>query len=463
MPRCIKFVNYYIYKHTSVGNVDTGFLYCINTYSGISKLPKIEDPELKRLVYIAIPYIDIGKSATITKEVVDTVEALLEIPDIAKLFEDYDEEVPDMPGSSKPEKKPDTKESKERAEKARKIIMKRKKASEEKDDKESSDKSDTESDDKKSDKTKESDSKSELKPDDKSEDKSEDKPEDESEDKSEDESEPETSEEDLLEVEDESDKEEAPKVDSEDLKEESDTEESEEDIPYIDEEIEEIEEIDDFDIKEFEKDMEELLEGVTDEMRILTEDMKEMEEEPPADLTSDIKSVINLGVKFREIPINKKFPLQESYPDILRKAQVMIQNLVTEVQAIMETRKSYEMRGLKKGRLHSGSLYKLAVPNVDVFSRNTLPGHDPTMVIYLLVDMSGSMGIGNRIGAARLATCVLGETCKTLQIKYKITGFSGDTHQQSATLYQIGTKMVCYIARMCEYHEKSHGYQWSSY
>lgn len=41
--------------------------------------------------------------------------------------------------------------------------------------------------------------------------------------------------------------------------------------------------------------MEELLEGVTDEMRILTEDMKEMEEEPPADLTSDIKSVINLG------------------------------------------------------------------------------------------------------------------------------------------------------------------------
>ena len=205
--------------------------------------------------------------------------------------------------------------------------------------------------------------------------------------------------------------------------------------------------------------MEELLEGVTDEMQILTEDMKEMEEEPPADLTSDIKSVINRGVKFREMPINEKFSLQESYPNILRKAQVMIQNLVTEVQAIMETRKSYEMRGLKKGRLHSGSLYKLAVPNVDVFSRNTLPGHDPTMVIYLLVDMSGSMGIGNRIGAARLATCVLGETCKTLQIKYKITGFSGDTRlAEHYIISDWDEDGLPNIAHMCEYHENRDGY-----
>ncbi len=177
-----------------------------------------------------------------------------------------------------------------------------------------------------------------------------------------------------------------------------------------------------------EEDFGELLEDTNEEALTLTKEAENIEEEnTPEDILEGIPANIHGGVEL--VPQNlRRNP--SAYQALKKKNEVLIKNLVNEIQVALETRKAYDLRSLNRGRLHSGSLWKLAVPDPTVFSRRVIPGDMPELAVYILVDLSGSMSEQNtypgptRIQSVKNATCVLSEAMRELKIIHAVTGFN---------------------------------------
>lgn len=189
-----------------------------------------------------------------------------------------------------------------------------------------------------------------------------------------------------------------------------------------------------------EENFEELLEDTSEEVLSLTKDAENFaEEEKPLDILEGIPLNIHGGVKLKQI-IPK--PRLTEYQTLKKRNATLIKNLVNEIQVALETRKAYDLRSLNRGKLHSGSLWKLAVPDPSVFSRRVIPGDIPELAVYILVDLSGSMTNANtlrgptRINSVKNAACVLSEACRELKIVHSVTGFnnqSNPTHYNAVT------------------------------
>ena len=177
-----------------------------------------------------------------------------------------------------------------------------------------------------------------------------------------------------------------------------------------------------------EEDFGELLEDTNEEALTLTKEAENIEEEnTPEDILEGIPANIHGGVEL--VPQNlTRNPA--SYQVLKKQNEVLIKNLINEIQVALETRKAYDLRSLNRGRLHSGSLWKLAVPDPTVFSRRVIPGDIPELAVYILVDLSGSMSEQNtypgptRIQSVKNATCVLSEAMRELKIVHAVTGFN---------------------------------------
>lgn len=185
-----------------------------------------------------------------------------------------------------------------------------------------------------------------------------------------------------------------------------------------------------------------LLSTADEELSTLATEIKNMEDEQQkqnADPVEKSRNECHANVGFREITPPS---VQWYYDTMIKKNQTTIKNLIQEIEVALETRKAYNQRNTRRGRIDSSKLWKLAVPDSTIFSRRIIPGDIPELAISVLVDCSGSMsdeikGTYTRMDAVKDAACVLSETCKTLKIKHTVTGFndSGITNHYPAVCW----------------------------
>lgn len=536
--RWIKFTNQYNYQHRKPEAYGTGldaFLMGLNVYSILQTVPPFLPSETQRLIKLAAPYVDIGRAASATKEVLNCVEKILAIPEIKSLV---DASTPPQmiegdKGTTSSEKTTPSNEISERAEKAEKIIQHRsrdKDSNEDNSEKESSDKtkedsdsnedsknsqdaesskvvSDTEDAEDTSDNTNNSEETLEDL-DENGEEVSDSQDNQENDETLSDTGENTSSNEEFLgspdnEIKDEetsenpdegnntedSENEELDNSDNDfnndandDIPEESD--QSGDDVSEDDFDSEDFDNNDDFDSEDFEaeldssaknhssenaenndseiesstsedseshgepgnpsndgndeeeffanppeEDFDELLEDTNEEVLTLAKEAESIEEEnTPADILEGIPMNIHGSLRLQQIELPHN---SSAYQRLKKQNEVLIKNLVNEIKVALETRKAYDLRSLNRGRLHSGSLWKLAVPDPAVFSRRIIPGDIPELAVYILVDLSGSMDTKNtggnitRIESVQNAACVLSETMRQLKIVHAVTGFQG--------------------------------------
>jgi nitric oxide reductase activation protein len=191
-----------------------------------------------------------------------------------------------------------------------------------------------------------------------------------------------------------------------------------------------------------EEDFENLIETSEDEVLSITKDAESLEsDDKEVDLTQGISSKrLHDGISLEIINVRKR---PADYKKLVQKNLPLIKGLVNEIRVALESRKVYDLRGLTRGRLHSGSLWKLAVPDPGVFAKRHIPGDIPELAAYILVDLSGSMSFyangGAKIDHAKNAACVLSETCRELKIPHAITGFRESFHSCTVEHYPVVT------------------------
>ncbi|NMB33933.1 MAG: hypothetical protein GX992_06870, partial [Clostridium sp.] len=130
-----------------------------------------------------------------------------------------------------------------------------------------------------------------------------------------------------------------------------------------------------------------------------------------------------------------KLPEQpEKYQKAKNEMQHIISPTINEIKKSLIPKRSASERNLRKGKLDLGALWKVGVKDPAIFQKKSLPGSDPDLAVYLLVDCSGSMARNNggggpsRMQVARSAALVLAEACIALQIPYWVTGFTAEFH-----------------------------------
>jgi glutaconate CoA-transferase subunit B len=124
----IRFKNNYIYDNRPPEHYGKGlnaFLGGLIVYSVLQKIPAFLPADIVHTIKLAAPYVDIGKAASCTEDVLPQVEAIMAMPEVQELISKASPPnmLPDT-GSSKPEKASSQK-AQERAEKAEKIIKRR--------------------------------------------------------------------------------------------------------------------------------------------------------------------------------------------------------------------------------------------------------------------------------------------------------------------------------------------------
>lgn len=185
-----------------------------------------------------------------------------------------------------------------------------------------------------------------------------------------------------------------------------------------------------------------LLEEAENELSRMENDAERREKEaarsaaPEPDWTKIRKEVskdLHQGCRFTNMDVAAR---PNEYRKLVQFQQGLIRRLVEEIRKALEYRPAVPRRNLKKGRLDAGSLWKLRVPDPQVFSRREIPGDIPELAVYLLVDCSGSMrnlqytsrgySAKPKIDMAREAACALHEACAQLKITHCVVGFASN-------------------------------------
>lgn len=472
--RWIKFTNQYIFNHRKdYGEGIQEFLGGLCAYSVCGKLPLLS-PETLRLVKLAAPYVDMGKAAPTTEKVLEVVEEILNIPDIKNLFDS----IPPPPmdeqkGTNSPQKTTPSQETKERANQAQKVVLARRKAKEGEQSETSKKSGETEesSEDPEATSKEENSGKSEESSKENSGESEEFSEENSGESEETSEEEPgetskapeetgpaseENSEEEASEESEETPEENSGEESSGES-EESSEEKSEETSEESEENPEEAEgksqppeeenpeenpedpEEDFFSNEYLEEDFTELIISSEVEIQGVSQEAREMEE-------AGKTVIVNTGEVHRCVSLEIITPAPGHRYDALKKAnEKIIKQLIEEIRVALETKKSYDIRGLNRGRLNSSSLYKLAIPDPNVFAKKKAPGDIPELALCLMMDLSGSMdgvqpikgGAIRRIEAAQNAACVISETCHDLKIAHKIIGFNARSGTDIVYHYNI--------------------------
>jgi cobalamin biosynthesis protein CobT len=120
-------------------------------------------------------------------------------------------------------------------------------------------------------------------------------------------------------------------------------------------------------------------------------------------------------------------PLATS-PDAAARMVERTQHMISGMQKHLERAMAAEDKrgwsgGKRRGRLSPGALYKTAVGDERVFRRR-YERLGKNTVVSLLVDCSGSMQHGDRIGTAGLTAFALASTLERLKVQYEVLGFT---------------------------------------
>lgn len=183
----------------------------------------------------------------------------------------------------------------------------------------------------------------------------------------------------------------------------------------------------------------------------------------PGDIEPVVSQGLHKGISFKEFSQehllkSNGFTEEEcrsAYNVIKSSVAHLVNKTADEIKKALEYRASVPQRNLRRGRLDGGSLWKLKTADPRVFFKVQQPGDVPTLAVYLLVDVSGSMGIYDappsiagmesvpedlslfakewwfaihenpkRITRAVQAATTLAEVCGLLNIPYTVVGFS---------------------------------------
>lgn len=471
--RWLKFMNQYIFKHrTDYGSGPMEFLGGLCAYSVCGRIPPSLSPEAVHLVKLVAPYVDIGKAAPTTEKVLEVAEEILEIPEIQQLFDAF---APpplqeNKKGTNSPQQVNPSQAVKERAEKARTLIMQRQSVSQQgkNEDQSGSTGASSEPSNQLSKKTSEPDTSSgsnknpDSPPDSPAERKSdptgshpeenwehseEENPSGNSSEGNQDDGSEETtgstdsnSEDDWLE---EDANESFDSGDSDQFSGSEDEYSDPEDSVQngAEDNLEKDPEKDFFEDVPLEEDFTELITSSEEEIQGISQEAREMEE-----ANQTVQTVtVNTGYYNRRVYLThpKITPSPSKYQTLKKTNERLIKQLIEEIRVAMETKKTYFVRNLNRGRLSSNSLYRLAIPDAHIFEKKKAPGDIPELAICIMMDLSGSMVNGifidgkyvARIDKAKDAACVISETCRELKIPHKIIGFNA--HRDMVLHYNI--------------------------
>lgn len=467
--RWLRFTNSYIYRNRATwGEGVAAFLMGLTAYAVGGRIPDV-DPEIKRRIKLAAPWVDIGKASPDTEGVLTCVEEILKIPDIKELFHmetpppPKDERASDQPQKSEPDQK-----TKDRAEKAREVLKKRAGSETDKSSEESTSADGTPDESVSAgDNSDESTSENPLEAGDAGENPPEDEPADETGAQSKGSPESSPAEDDSGNNENAEEELSNPSTsgrESDDDRKSGDDQElgdnadsatggaledfiSSEDgagTPGGSPESPDGSLEDDYfdpPDEEDEDDFKSLLESSEDEVLSITKDAESLEnDDRHFDPTEGVATGIHSEIKLRFIEVRKD---RLGYKEMKDRNHPVIKGLVNEIRVALDSRKAYDLRGLNKGRLHSGSLWKLAVPDPGVFSKRHIPGDIPELAAYILIDLSGSMtsitDYRMRVDHAKDAACVISEACRELKIPHAITGFNEPFHRTTVVHYPAVT------------------------
>ncbi len=468
--RWLKFMNQYIFKHrTDYGSGPMEFLGGLCAYSVCGRIPPSLSPETVHLVKLVAPYVDIGKAAPTTEKVLEVAEEILEIPEIQQLFDAF---APpplqeNKKGTNSPQQVNPSQAVKERAEKARTLIMQRQSVSQQgkNEDQSGSTGASSEPSNQLSKKTSEPDTSSgsnknpDSPPDSPAERKSdptgshpeenwehseEENPSGNSSEGNQDDGSEETTGSTDSNSEDDWLKEDANEsFDSGDSDQFSGSEDEYSDPEDsvqngAEDNLEEDPEKDFFEDVPLEEDFTELITSSEEEIQGISQEAREMEE-------ANQTVTLNTGHYNRRVYLThpKITPSPSKYQTLKKTNERLIKQLIEEIRVAMETKKTYFVRNLNRGRLSSNSLYRLAIPDAHIFEKKKAPGDIPELAICIMMDLSGSMDNGifidgkyvARIDKAKDAACVISETCRELKIPHKIIGFNA--HRDMVLHYNI--------------------------
>lgn len=213
-------------------------------------------------------------------------------------------------------------------------------------------------------------------------------------------------------------------------------------------------------------DYDELLGAAEDEMASIESaafrEEKSREPEPasinPEKIMAEFSKDVHRGC---QLVIEEKFPVTEStkleYEKLLSEVKPYVSRTVQEIRKILEYRATLKERGLKKGKLDCGALWKLGTKDPGVFYKVRQPDDIPKLAVYLLVDCSGSMGY-HKMERARQAACLLAEACVALKIPVNVTGFTAEVGDiNNVTHYRVlgfnevdGRHKINFLKARCE-------------
>ncbi len=189
---------------------------------------------------------------------------------------------------------------------------------------------------------------------------------------------------------------------------------------------------DDFDPPEepdLDPELEAILESAEEELARIESDtereekLREREAVPEVDfdrITKELSRDIHHDVRL----VTEVAHPDPSYQNLVQNQAGLIRRLVDEIRKTLEYQRSVPRRALKKGRLDPGALWKVRLPDLELFCRTEEPGDVPALAVCLLMDCSGSMGLRGKIKHARSATCALHEMCNALKVAHCVVGFS---------------------------------------
>jgi cobalamin biosynthesis protein CobT len=180
-------------------------------------------------------------------------------------------------------------------------------------------------------------------------------------------------------------------------------------------------------------DYEGLLGEVEDELEKLKEAASRAEKFEPAEspriseeeVTVELSRGIHDGCVFILRTLKSDRDTKCRYEEMYKGIKGHVNKTVNEIRKILEYKATLKERNLRKGALDSGSLWKLRVKDTKVFCKVREPNDTPKMVIYLLVDCSGSMRM-KKMEYAKESACLLYEVCQKLKIPVNVTGFTGE-------------------------------------
>lgn len=178
---------------------------------------------------------------------------------------------------------------------------------------------------------------------------------------------------------------------------------------------------DDFDLektlKELEKDINQIKDDYAKE-EYDKEEQKRIEKEIQTFASQVSYSALHNGIRVVSVTSFQSYKI-DAYNRLYEELRPTIQNTIHNIKRIIRLNEEERLNGLTSGKLNLKQLYR---QDQRVFYKKREKSDEADLAILILIDESGSMWNSNRYFHARLASIMMYEVCKALQIPFAVIG-----------------------------------------